>query len=86
MLMMAGKYEPLIGHLSRCETDRERLTSSEIETILGDELPRSARLYRPWWGNERSLERTQAQAWLSAGWRVETVDQRSGWVTFVLAG
>ena len=69
-----GKYEALARYLSSlkdvCEVS---LKFDEIEDILGFRLPRSARIYRPWWANDR----THIQAvdgWMKAGWIVKSAD------------
>lgn len=64
------------------DSEREVLTFSEIETLIGAPLPASARQYRAWWSNN---ERGHAQAkqWLDEGWRVAEVNSREQSVTFV---
>lgn len=60
------------------------LTFSEIESILGFKLPGSAYNHRPWWANPSSaIDHPYAQAWLAAGWKVETVNQSQKWVRFI---
>lgn len=71
-----GKYDPIQKWLeSQKEAGETRLRVSfqDIERILGDALPESARTHRSWWGND-STSHTQASAWMRAGWLVETVD------------
>ncbi|MCQ3804704.1 MAG: hypothetical protein OXC98_11955 [bacterium] len=42
---------------------------------VGFELPQSARLHRPWWGNQRGGNgHSQALAWSAAGWETAEVD------------
>lgn len=80
-----GKYDPLRRFLESAtpETSEIKLSFRQIEQILGDELPDSARRYRPWWGNEsRPSTHSQAQSWLTAHWEVDTVDPRQKWVRF----
>ncbi|WP_422632161.1 DUF7662 domain-containing protein [Stenomitos frigidus] len=48
------------------------LTFTEIEALLGEGLPLSARSKRGWWSN-RSKGSLQATAWMSAGYLVETM-------------
>ena len=70
-----GKYAPLYRHLSTRTGSHWRASFSEIEAILGFELPRSARLYRPWWANQkRDAGHSHALAWQAAGWRTRKVD------------
>lgn len=67
-----GKYEKLQNLLTTCKKSELTLTFPEIETLLGFALPPSAYNHRPWWANDTS--HTQAKAWLSAGWRVVSVN------------
>ena len=69
-MAVTGKYSPLHAHLSRSTQLEERLSFDEVERILGAPLPPSARKYQMWWANGGH---TQADAWLNAGFRVETV-------------
>jgi hypothetical protein len=48
------------------------LTFAQIERILSAELPNSARTYQAWWGNH--YRNAQANAWLRAGWWVDSSD------------
>ena len=64
-----GKYEPLREYLSRQPGDSCTLTFREVEKIIHDSLPSSARRannYRAWWANDRT--HTQA-SWIGAGWK-----------------
>lgn len=59
------------------------LSFSQIKKILRDKLPPSAFRHEPWWRDaSASTRHVQALAWLEAGWRVRTVDVKSGRVTF----
>jgi hypothetical protein len=60
-----------------------RFTFEDIEKIIGDRLPPSARKHRPWWGNESSPQRVQAVSWMAVGWKVETVDLSAEVVVFI---
>lgn len=44
------------------------LSFSDIETLLGCQLPISSRMYPAWWSNEEVGRHTQAKAWTSRGW------------------
>jgi hypothetical protein len=72
-LMSGTKYEPLGRHLAGVRFSEWRASFSEIEAILCFPLPRSARTYAAWWGND-STSHTQAAAWLDVGWRTEQVE------------
>ena len=64
-----GKYDPLGKFLSEQSRNSCTLTFSEIEEIIGDSLPASARAREQWWGNDKT--HTQACSWIRAGWNVE---------------
>ena len=70
-----GKYNRLYRHLCNLPSREWRTTFREIESIMGFELPASARLHRPWWANQRgSSGHSQALAWSVAGWETAEVD------------
>lgn len=48
------------------------LSFQDLEDIIGQGLPPSARRHRAWWANNPG--RTLARQWLAAGWRAEQVD------------
>lgn len=68
-----SKYQPLLDFL--CGSDQNEITLSfaEIESLIKDSLPNSAKSKRAWWSN-RSKGALQASAWIEAGYRVENVD------------
>ena len=76
-----GKYRPLYDYLSKSGSDEMFLTLVEIEVILGEALPASARTTRGWWSN-RGGGSLQAAAWMEAGYQVEDVDLTAGRVVF----
>lgn len=55
---------------------------AEVEDVIGNALPSSARRHRPWWGNEPTGH-SHAQAWTAAGFRAERVDMEAERVVFV---
>jgi hypothetical protein len=78
-----AKYDPLIRYLLDETEPAAVLTFPEIETILGSSLPKSARTYREWWGNEKpGGSHVQSQAWQAAGCSVDNVDFVRERVTF----
>jgi len=80
--MKAGsKYYSLYTTLKEQPLDEYSLTLSEIESILGVPLPASARNRRAWWSN-RSRGAVQADAWMDAGYHVETIDLDNERITF----
>lgn len=64
------KYIRLAAHLASQppEVDRLTLTLHDIEAIVGEELPSTAR-FPSWWRNDD--RRMHSRAWLTAGWRVD---------------
>jgi hypothetical protein len=77
------KYTPLGEWLSLKTSNREVISFSGIEELLGDRLPNSARLHRPWWGNELGSKSRHCQVWQGVGWKVEEVDLTGEQVVFV---
>ncbi|MBX3677423.1 MAG: hypothetical protein KF853_10405 [Rhodocyclaceae bacterium] len=85
---MSNKYTPLALALSAQGAKRDSITLSfsEIESILGFSLPRSAHDHRPWWANQKNHDnRPQTSGWMDAGFQVESIDIRNKWVRFVRA-
>ncbi|HTX48066.1 MAG TPA: hypothetical protein VME40_01630 [Caulobacteraceae bacterium] len=79
---MAAKYARLGRHLRNTSENRIRLSFKDVETILGFDLPKSARTFAPWWANDDGGSHVQAQSWMQAGWRTRDVDVRGEQVTF----
>ena len=74
-MAVRGKYQRLYTYLCGLGTQEWRTSFGEIESIIGFELPPSARLHRPWWGNQRSGNgHSHALAWSVAGWETAEVD------------
>ena len=70
-----SKYQRLYTHLCGLTTQEWRTSFSEIESVIGFELPASARLHRPWWSNQTGGNgHSQALAWSAAGWETSEVD------------
>jgi CBS domain-containing protein len=69
-----SRYAPLAIWLQKVPINEESISLSfkEIEQIIGDELPASARKHRAWWSNYLEYS-PQARQWWDAGWRVSTV-------------
>jgi DNA-binding transcriptional regulator YiaG len=76
-----SKYQPLLEHLCGSNQPEVTLTFAQIETLMNNPLPDSARSKRAWWSN-RSKGALQASAWMEAGYRVEDVDLDGQRVTF----
>jgi hypothetical protein len=79
---MASMYDALGEYLKSLNMDSVELSIQKIEEIVGS-LPVSARWDRTWWGNSKHPSRTQAAAWMSAGWKVDKVDFSTGTVRFI---
>lgn len=81
-----GKYDPLRRFLENVAPDVSEITLSfaQIEQILDDTLPNSARRHQAWWANEQDGRHVQAASWLGTGWAVDTVDQERKWIRFQL--
>ncbi len=77
------KYNLLSAFLQKRSGEETGLTLpfEHIEAILERNLPDSARKYREWWANHEG--NSQAQGWLSAGWKVDSVDLMREMVTFI---
>jgi len=67
-----NKYDPLADYLQNSRENSVRLSFREIEQMLGESLPASARKYRPWWANDAT--HVQAHAWLEVGYVVNEVN------------
>jgi DNA-binding transcriptional regulator YiaG len=76
-----SKYQPLLEYLCGSNEGEVTLTFAQIETLMNNPLPDSARSKRAWWSN-RSKGALQASAWMEAGYRVEDVDIDRQQVTF----
>lgn len=79
-----GKYDTLQKWLLEQKDAGEtilRIGFEEIEEILQDSLPPSARTHRSWWGNDFSTH-VQSAAWLRSGWLVDDADLDKGEIVF----
>lgn len=83
-----SRYAPLAIWLQgqvREGHEKISLTFEQIEKIIDDKLPPSARKHRNWWAND-SVGHTQSQQWLDVGWRVSSVNIAEEKVIFSLMG
>ncbi|MBD2513620.1 helix-turn-helix transcriptional regulator [Nostoc sp. FACHB-973] len=76
-----SKYQPLLEFLRGTNQSEITLSLAEIETLIKDTLPNSAKSKRAWWSN-RSKGALQASAWIEAGYSVANVDFDKQCVTF----
>jgi hypothetical protein len=75
-----SKYEPLGEYLRKQTTKRATLSFKDVEGIIGDALPDSARNHRAWWANDP--KHVEAKAWLDAGWKSASVSLMEERVVF----
>ncbi len=82
-----GKYSALYRHLTAMAGSDWQVSFAELEAIIGFVLPDSARLYRPWWSNQkRGTGHSHALAWQAAGWKTRAVDLESETLVFERVG
>lgn len=79
-MKIGSKYHPLFERLSQDGSEKVILSFGEIESLLGDRLPASARLRRGWWSNRRGT--LPASAWMEAGYQVDDVNLAGEQVAF----
>lgn len=77
---MVNKYQRLANHLASLSTSPWKATFAEVEAVMGEALPFSAREHRPWWGN--SSANSQSAAWMTVGWKTARVDLAAETVEF----
>jgi hypothetical protein len=75
-----SKYEPLRRFLEKATTAEVLLTFSEIEKIVGFQLPRSQTV-RAWWSNNPD-NNVMTKEWLAAGYKTEQVDIKAQKLVF----
>lgn len=82
-MVLRGKYQRLYRYLGSLQVNEWRTSFSEIEAVVGFRLPPSARMHRPWWGNQRrGNSHSQALAWSVAGWETVEVDMDAETLVF----
>jgi hypothetical protein len=77
-------YDPLRQYLESVPdtTNKVTMTFKEFSRIAPNQAGHSMTTHRQWWENQRKPGRPQAQAWMGAGWEVDTVNQKDEVVTF----
>jgi len=77
-----SKYDGLEGHLKfrAAFTGLVKLSFARIDGLIGSNLPISAFRDEAWWSNSSSS--AHAKAWLNAGWEVQKINLKEGYVTF----
>jgi hypothetical protein len=76
-------YDKLAAHLAARSEPRLMLTFAELEAIVGEPLPLSARHVSQWWHSTDHRRSRHGFAWRTAGWQLEHVDVYAETVTFV---
>ena len=79
---MAGKYDPLGKYLQNRKSDW-LASFSDIEDIIKNSLPNSARKYPAWWSNDRTSKGRHSRVWLEIGWETQSLNIPSEKVKFV---
>ena len=74
------KYRNLYAHLLSLSSQEWKASFADIEVIIGDNLPASARRYRASWAND--ITQARARAWLAAGWETAQVDMNAETLLF----
>ena len=77
-----GKYDGLESHLKfrAAFIGLVKLSFARIDGLIGSNLPMSAYKDEAWWSNTSSS--AHAKAWLNAGWEVQEVNLKEGYVAF----
>lgn len=75
-----GKYRYLSDYLLKSEKDVIVLTFTEIEEILKEKLPPSARQHRAMWANTQT--HSISRAWYNVGYRTTDVDMENEKIRF----
>jgi hypothetical protein len=78
----ASKYGGLTNHLKfrGAFTKLVKLSFARIDGLIGNNLPMNAYRAEAWWRNSPST--AHAKAWLDAGWEVQEVNLKEGYVIF----
>ena len=76
------KYGGLTGYLKfrGSFTNTVKLSFARMDGIVGDNLPMEAYKTESWWSNLAT--NVHSKAWLDAGWNVEEVNLKDGYVVF----
>jgi len=77
-----SKYGGLTAHLKfrGSFTSMVKLSFARIDGLIGSNLPMSAYREEAWWSNSPSS--AHARGWLDAGWEVQEVNLKDGFVVF----
>lgn len=77
-----SKYDGLARHLTfrAAFTNTVKLNFARIDGLIGSNLPMDAYRSESWWSNLPS--NVHAKGWLDAGWEVQEVNLKDGYVVF----
>src|SRR3954464_10220183 len=78
-----ARYRPLGDWLAAQPGERVILTFWEIEQLIGQRLPPSARASNSWWMQNEQRQGAAGRVWRAAGWKLAAVDRATGQVTYV---
>lgn len=79
-----SKYSRIADFLVAENKEYITLTFAEIEKLLGFSLPRSARIHRPLWANDKTG--ALSYGWMSVGYETYDVDMKNEIVNFRKVG
>jgi hypothetical protein len=82
---MEKKYSQLESHLCSKGFESIKMTFNEIESVIEDSLPASARKHRAWWSNNPNNS-VITYAWLAAGYKTSAVNMESETLVFRRTG
>jgi hypothetical protein len=78
-----SKYQALVQYIKASSDQTIRLDFAQIEQIIGETLPPSARKYPAWWANSRTDDsHSWAHLWIDAGFQATRVDLANQSVRF----
>ncbi len=79
---IVSKYDGLTRHLKfrAAFTNTVKLGFARIDGLIGNNLPMDAYRSESWWSNSPSS--VHAKGWLEAGWEVQEVNLKEGYVVF----
>jgi len=79
-----SRYAPLANFLDSIPPadDQVNLSFTDVEKIIGGDLPASARKHQAWWANDTSNSSKHSVLWLEAGWRRSRLSLTNETVSF----
>ncbi len=80
-----SKYAPLKTYLNSADFESVPMTFREIEQIINDSLPPSARKHRSWWINNTSNS-AMTRSWIATGFKATQVNMNKESLVFVKIG